>query len=182
METMGSMLCLMLTANGDTLLLAAGWTLGGGRLSKRATLVLSLVTSVLTAASLWAGAYLGQLFPAEGTKTAAALLMTGLGLWTLFRAVCGEEEMLHAPEPDTLRELVLLAAVLASNNVGMGIAGGAAGMPPAAGGVVNFLASLGCLRLGSWLGQRGAVRCSGQAADILSGLVLVLLGAGMQWL
>lgn len=175
-----SMLLLMLLANGDTLLLSAGWTLGGGRLTAGTSLLLAGVTSLLTGLSLWAGARIGGWFPVDWARRLAAVLLMGSGLWTLADAFREEGET--APRPDTLRDTLLLAVVLAVNNIGIGAAAGTAGMSPMLGCGVNFLACLLCLHLGSGLGRRGTLYCSQRGADVLSAVLLVILGIGLGWM
>lgn len=171
-----SLFFLILTANADTLLLAAGWALRRRQQTASASLLLAGSTSVLTALSLWVGQQTAFFFPAEAAKTAAAGLLTGLGLWVLVRSF-REQSAEPVTQPMTPAETLLLGGVLAVNNVGMGLAAGLAGMPPLWAGTINFFASLLCLRLGAVLGTYSLGTALGRWADAVSGVTLMALGA-----
>lgn len=176
MGQIGSLFCLILAANADTVLLAAGWAMGHRYMTASASLLLAGSTSVLTAMALWAGQQTAFFFPAEGAKNVAAALLIILGLWMIIRSF---REKVPEPvmQPMTAGETLLLGGILAANNMGMGFAAGLAGMPSLCAGLLNFLVSLLCLRLGSQLGRRSLGAEPGRWADILSGALLILLGA-----
>ena len=69
-----------------------------------------------------------------------------------------------------------LAAALAVNNAGVGVAAGASGVGPGRASRANFVLTLAALPLGRALGDRVAGRLLGKYALPLSGLILVGLG------
>ena len=69
-----------------------------------------------------------------------------------------------------------LAAALAVNNAGIGVAAGVSGIAPGWAALANFLVTLAALPLGRALGDKLAGRLLGKYALPLSGALLVLLG------
>ena len=76
----------------------------------------------------------------------------------------------------TLWGCVSLAAALAVNNAGIGVAAGVSGIAPGWAALANFLVTLAALPLGRALGDKLAGRLLGKYALPLSGALLVLLG------
>lgn len=171
-----SLLLLIGAANLDTLLLALSLTLRRRELTARSQLIIAVLTSVITALSLWAGrSAAGMLREVPARRTAAALMV-----------FLGVREMLHAcrsnaeeapPQPMSWRDSLTLALVLALNNAGLGVAAGLAGCAPLTAGVLNLLAVPLSLSLGSALGKCGRRWTGSRWADICSGAVLLALGA-----
>lgn len=176
------LICLILTANGDTLLLAMSWGLRQRELTGGVSFWIAVSTSFLTALSLWVGQKTAFFFPAELAKTGAAALLMGLGLWVLVRSFTEEETPPQPAQPVTVGETLVLGTALAANNMGMGLAAGLAGMSPLTAGVLNFFASLLSLRGGMALGRRCPGKGLGRWADAVSGGVLMLLGAAAKWM
>ena len=87
------------------------------------------------------------------------------------RTETAEEE----PSSPGLAGWVSLAAALAVNNAGAGVAAGAAGIPTLAAAGSNFLVTLVALPWGHRLGCGAAERLLGRYALPLSGGLLVLL-------
>ena len=69
-----------------------------------------------------------------------------------------------------------VAAALAVNNAGIGVAAGVSGIAPGWAALANFLVTLAALPLGRALGDKLAGRLLGKYALPLSGALLVLLG------
>lgn len=162
-------------SNLDTLILALGWGLRGGRLTPGQGAVIGAVTTAVT----WCALALGQ--TAAGLTAAAALLgpvvLVVMGLWTLLDWLrrLDQPEQMPAP-PRGLRGCLPLAAALAVNNGGIGVAAGAAGLPPVEASAVNLLVTLLALTVGCALGRRAQGGWWGKAALPLSGALLVVLG------
>ena len=81
-----------------------------------------------------------------------------------------------------VRAWVPLAAALAVNNAGAGVAAGISGLSPLGAAVCNFGVTLLFIPLGGWLGAGPAGRLLGKYALPLSGLLLVLLGCAEAFL
>ena len=72
--------------------------------------------------------------------------------------------------------LASLAAALAVNNAGVGVAAGVSGISPLWASVCNFVVTIVFLLLGRWLGRGVLGRFLGRFALPLSGALLVALG------
>ena len=80
----GLMLALLLvTANLDTLLLAAVWHSDGRRITWQEAGILTLTTSLMTGLALLLGQCGSGLWSVTAAKRISALLLVGMGLWML---------------------------------------------------------------------------------------------------
>lgn len=182
MGQMISLFCLILTANLDTLFLSMGWGLRNRHLTWWGTLLIAGVTSVMTWLSLEIGETTASFLPETAAKTLAAALLMAIGAWILLKWLKDEGQSPTPDQPITWWDALLLALLLAVNNIGMGLAAGLAGLPPMAAGAVNFAVALLTLWLGSVLGRLVAGRWLGRWADCLSGILLIILGAAVRWI
>lgn len=163
-------------ANLDTFILALAWGTRGGRLSPGQGAVIGGVTTAVT----WCALALGRV--AAALTAAAAVLgpvvLVVLGFWTLLDWLrrLGQTET-PPPPPAGLRGCLPLAAALAVNNAGMGMAAGAAGLSPLWASAINLGVTLLALLAGCSLGRRAAGHGWHRWALPLSGALLVVLGA-----
>jgi len=74
-----------------------------------------------------------------------------------------------------------LAAALAVNNAGIGVAAMVSGIDPLWSSVFNFFITLAALPLGRWLANRVVGRLLGGFALPLSAALLILLGIYGMW-
>ncbi len=171
-----SLFLLIGAANLDTLLLSVSWTLRRRHLTRRSSLLIALITSIMTALSLEAGRLTAGALPASWARWASAALMSAIGIREALRSLTDSDG--DAPDqPPPGRDTLTLALLLALNNIGVGIAAGLAGYSPLTAGTVNLCICLAMLGVGAVLGRRGrSAVLSGQRADLLSGAVMAVLG------
>ncbi|MBU5436079.1 manganese efflux pump MntP family protein [Pseudoflavonifractor sp. MSJ-37] len=176
-SSMAAALCFALACNLDTLLLAVVCGGRGLQISLLHALVLAVETTAVTALSLLLGSAFSTVLPVRTTEALGGLVLIGIGLWTLLDALQGQETAGEDQPPGpALRDWIGLAAALAVNNAGAGVAAGAAGLSLPLATVGTFLVTLTVLPLGERLGRRAAGRLSDRLALPLSGLLLLLLG------
>ena len=165
--------------NFDTVILAMGWAVRGVRPSPSHTLVIAGLTTLITWLSLVLGegaaATLGRSF----AGALGGLVLAGIGLWFVLdwlRSLGnpGQEDTPAAGK--SLLGWVALAAALAVNNAGVGVAAGASGVGPVLASLANFILTLAALPLGRVLADKVAGRLLGRFALPLSGLLLIALG------
>ena len=107
------------------------------------------------------------------------LVLVGIGAWFVLdwlRRLGPAGEAEGENRAATLWGCVSLAAALAVNNAGIGVAAGVSGIAPGWAALANFLVTLAALPLGRALGDKLAGRLLGKYALPLSGALLVLLG------
>lgn len=167
-----------LACNLDTVLLAAGYGARGMQIALPHSMILAAVTTAVTWLSLALGDAVSQVIPPQAANVLGGLALVAIGCWFLLdylRGRGGEGE--EAPTGPGLGGWVSLAAALAVNNAGVGVAAGAAGIPTMLAALANFLVTLAALPLGRKLGAGLAGRLLGKYALPLSGALLVVLGA-----
>ena len=163
-------------SNLDTLILALSWGGRGGRRSPGQWGVIAGVTTGVTWCALSLGGAAAALTAAG--RMLGAVVLVGLGLWTLLDWLRRLDPPEAAPPPPSgLRGCLPLAAALAVNNGGMGLAAGAAGLSPLWAAAVNLAVTLLSLATGCALGRRAAGTGRHRWALPLSGALLVVLGA-----
>lgn len=169
MEDLISIFLLAAACNLDTLILAFSCALRGADLSFPSALVVGGITSVVTGLSLALGRLAAGLFPGVAGLGSGVLIV--MGLWTVFDGLSpgkGEETACISCVP--------LAAALAVNNAGIGVAAGVSGLHPVTGALANLLVTLAFLWIGRALAGCLAGRRLERYAVPLSGLLLMVLG------
>ena len=166
--------------NLDTVLLSAGFAARGVVLRRGYGLVIAALTTLITWLSLALGAGAAALLGGRTAQVLGGLVLAGMGAWFLLdwlrRPGPPPEGAEEAEAAAGLRGCVALAAALAVNNAGAGVAAGVSGISPGLAAAANLLATLGALPLGRMLGSRLAGRLLGKYALPLTGGLLILLG------
>ena len=180
LASIGAILVFTMACNLDTILLSMGYAARGLSVSLRGCLILAGVTTAVTWLSLALGAAAGRFLPGALADMLGGLVLLGIGFWFLL-------DWLRSPvEPEEplpcVRAWVPLAAALAVNNAGAGVAAGISGLSPLWAAVCNFCVTLLFIPLGAWLGAGPLGRLLGKYALPLSGVLLVLLGAAEAFL
>lgn len=171
MEQVLSIMLFALACNLDTLLLSFTYALRGIKLSWRCAAVLAASTSVVTGLALGLGELVGvQLNGAANAL--GALVLLGMGLWTLLDWMRGSEEK-QAVHP---MSCMALGAALAMNNAGVGVAAGVSGIDAAAGAAANFAVTLVLLVAGRRLACWGRAGRLARLAVPASGVLMAVLG------
>ena len=178
----GLMLALLLvTANLDTLLLAAVWHSDGRRITWQEAGILILTTSLMTGLALLLGQCGSGLWSATAAKRISALLLVGMGLWMLLDWLrqLGETAAETAPKKGRggMVSTLLLGLALGANNSGLGLAAGLAGISPVWAVLGNAVVTLAALALGGCLAGRWLGKVLGDWQVPISGALLIVMGA-----
>lgn len=171
-----SVLLFALACNLDTLVLALGFGARGTRPSAAGCLVLTAVTTAATILSLALGRLGGDLLPPALAARGGGLVLVGIGLWILLDWLRNWDSPAQDLSPAPQHYLPM-AAALAFNNAGAGLAAGVTGLDPLWGGGASLAVTLAFLPLGLWLGRRLRGGRLAEYALPLSGALLLLLGA-----
>lgn len=177
LSALGAALVFALACNLDTVLLAMGFAVRGVRPPRGGDLVIALVTTLATWLSLLLGDRAAGVLTPAAARGLGGMALVGIGLWFLLDCLRRMGQGEGSPPPVRgLWGCVSLAAALAVNNAGVGVAAGAAGLETALSAAVNFAVTLLALPLGRRLGNTLAGQWLGWAALPLTGVLLVLLG------
>lgn len=178
MEAVLSLFLFALASNLDTLILAMAWGVRRCPLEAGGRVVIAGVTTLVTWLSLALGRAAGALFALGAANTLGALVLVVIGLWTLLDWLrkLGQSGPEPADAPTGVLYCVPLAAALAVNNGGMGVAAGVAGIPPLWASGVNLAMTLALLEAGWRMGLRTAGTFWNRWAVPISGGLLILLG------
>jgi len=159
-----SSVALGIGANTENLPIGLAYGLQGRQIGLLRNLAIAAVTTAATLLPLIAGQGLHGYLPPKLPDVAAGFLMIGLGFFNIWIERRGPEGRMRLPlprralakRPDVL-ETLTLAGAMSINNVGLGFAGGIAGLAnsPVAISVAGF--SILLLWLGEWLSRSVAL-------------------------
>ena len=183
-----SVLLLVLSANLDTFVIAVSCGMKNIRIPLPANLIISLITTLGTYLSMLFGEAIGRFLPAclANYLGACVLILIGLGSVAsfLFRkpnqenAKQGEQQDI----PITIGHSASLAVALCINNIALGIAASVSGVDALATAICTFIVTILFLFAGTAAGRWSACRKLGHLAPLVSGLLLVFLGAAELWM
>ena len=170
LTALGAAFLFALACNLDTVLAAMSQGARGQPPGLSDAVLMAALTTAVTFLSLSLGAAGAALMPPLIAGQLGGLALTSLGLWYLLDALRGVDPTQSKPADSSLP----LAAALAVNNAGIGLAAGITGLSPVLAAGCNFILTLLSLRMGQLLGRRLARR--NRWALPLSGALLVVLG------
>lgn len=172
-----SVLLLSLSANLDTLVVAASYGLRGRRVTPLNGLLIALITTLATFLALAAGWVLAGALPQALPDLIGGVLLMMMGAWTVVTELFPQRGADTEQEPAG-REArpVSLALALAVNNLGIGAAAGIARVSVLWMALFTFGFTLLFLWLGCWVGRRLGGRFSNRLASLCAGLLLLGLG------
>lgn len=175
-----------LSANIDAFVLGLSYGFKRQRFPLSLNLLVSLVTLLGTLLALWAGSCLAAVFPSRLAVLLGSLILVALGcyyclkfLFTFFQGKPIHTASIQEQAPAAQlngREILLLGAALALNNMGMGIGASFAGLCIPLVGIFTFLLCAGLLLAGNQAGLRCMPRRLSACGDLLSGGIIILLG------
>lgn len=188
-----SLLLFALSGNLDNLVIGLSYGMRGIRIRLEAGVLISSLVMAGTALAMALGQSFLCFLPLDFARFLGSTVMMGLGLgclWNVWknRKEPTEEEQWPSRHPEQFdkdgsrhidwKESLALGGALALNNVGLGLGAGAVGLGliPASGAV--FLVSFGLLYSGNFLGRKRRKKGSGRGMEALSGILMILLGAG----
>jgi putative Mn2+ efflux pump MntP len=180
---------LGISANTENLPVGFAYGLRGLRIGLARNLLIAAATTVATLVPLSVGRGVRGYVPPAAPDVIAGLLLVGLGLFNRWFERRRSGTRIAAPGPSEagptligLRETLTLAGALSINNIGLGFAGGVAGLEygSVALSIAGFSVTL--LWLGEWLSRRLArpraafdwLRLDGNLLLVAVGIIMML--------
>lgn len=180
-----SALLFSISANIDAFVVGLSYGIKKQRIPWLTNLLISLITFIGTLFSLWIGLRAATFIPPTASRVAGSTLLILLGLYYCFKYLL---EWLHRKDKEsdsisaqsesvlTGKEPALLGLTLTINNAGMGIGASFAGINFL---MTSFLTLFICgffLITGNRIGSRWAPASLARQADLISGIIIVVLG------
>ena len=174
-----AVLLFSMACNLDTVMLSMGYAVRGVHITGGGCLIIAVVTTAVTWLSLALGDLAAGVISPGLSDALGGLVLVGIGFWFLLdwlRQLGRPEEGAQSAQAPGMWGCVSLAAALAVNNAGVGVAAGVSGISPLWASVCKFVVTSVFLLLGRWLGRGVLGRFLGRFALPLSGALLVALG------
>lgn len=174
-----SALIFAFSVNTDAFLVGVSYGIRKIHFTLLQNLLISLISFAGTLLSLFLGRRLLFFLPDRLTACTGSILLFVLGVFYIGKSLKGSENSLHAESMRTalpLRQVLLLGSALSLNNVGIGIGASMSGIMLLPTALITFLTSAVFLSGGNHLGNAALLRLSNRYADLLSGVMLLLLG------
>jgi putative Mn2+ efflux pump MntP len=182
---LASAVALGISANSENLPVGLAYGLRGTQIGMVSNLLIAALTTAATLLPQAAGRSLRGFVSVQAADVIAGLLLVGLGIRNIWRdrrreqAQVGPVALPPRTQPTmSLREVLIVGSALSINNIGLGFAGGIAGLGYVAVGLSVAGFSVLLLWLGEWSSKalpRRAIRILGYAT--LDGNIL-LIGIG----
>jgi len=174
-----SSIIFALSVNIDAFILGMSYGIRKVRITLLQDLLISLISFIGTLLSLILGSRILILLPSFLADCLGGCILLLLGIFYLVKSLTSSRADLHT---ESLRatlpykEVLVIGAALSFNNIGIGIGASMSGILLLPAAVITFLISAVLLPLGNHLGSGSLFRLSGRCADLLSGVMLLLLG------
>lgn len=170
------------------------FSLKGIKISNKINLWISFVILAVSTASTWMGSLLLGVMDPRICAWISMAVFVGMGLWCIAEPLMkrrrqareghGIIDILEHPEEADLnkskdidfKEATLLAAALSINNLGGSFSAGMIGLDPWLIGAFSAVISFGALWVGRWISALFLKKRLGDAAALISGAILILIG------
>lgn len=182
-----------ISASLDALLTGIVFGVRGSRIRFWQNLLISAITLLGTCLSVGLGSQLVAVLPASFWNLLGSLILILFGVYYLNKFMIfllkkyRESKQLAAtqssgksslqPAAMSLRDACILGCALSANNIGIGLSASIAGLSLLPAATVTFLFSLTFLALGNRLGQCHSLPFTEHTTDLITGLLLIILGA-----
>lgn len=182
------------SANIDSFIVGMTYGIKKSDITLLKSTIISLVTLTGTVIAILMGSEISRFFPTTTTAVIGSSLLIGLGMYYVLKTCFSLlRQKIHKPQIKsnqlissaastsktsllTIKEGLLLGLTLSVNNFGMGIGASLTGLRLVPTAVASLLVSVVFLYAGNVIGKTKIPALTDRTADLLSGLILVLLG------
>lgn len=175
-----------ISASLDALLVGIAFGIKGASIRFRHNLLISIITLLGTCLSVGLGSRLTLLLSAPTWKLLGSLILIAMGIFYItkfmtdyFQKDRKQKSLTSAQAAATLTtaETCSLGIALSANNMGIGLSASIAGLSLLPAAIVTFVFSFLFLLLGNQLGTHPRISLTEDCTNLLTGLMLILLGA-----
>ena len=194
-----SSLLFALSSNLDNIVVGIAYGIKKIKIGFLSNLIIGFITSLGTLLSMYAGSYIAKLInPNLANKIGASIIIL-LGLYFVIQSIISmikdkkfkelalkdiDDMVDYAVKTDKdesghigIKEAFIVAFGLTLNNLGNGIAASITGVDIKLTVIFTFILSIAALLLGSLIGNNVIGKICGKYAPLVSGVLLMLLGA-----
>ncbi len=147
-------------------------------------LLITIITTIITGLSMIFGKYIVIWLPSSLTNLVGAVIFIAIGLWFMANDIFRKQKDNNQNHPDSLnwKNAIVLGLLLSINNIGVGMLGGITGLSISSVLVLTFLTCLLLTYIGNHLGDHIVGSFIVKNSDLISGLILIILGIGSIWI
>ncbi len=194
-----SALIFALSSNLDNIVVGIAYGIKKIKIGFLSNLIIGLTTSLGTLLSMYAGSYIAKLISPNIANKIGAFIIILLGLYFMIQSIISlikdkkfkelalkdiDDMIDYALKTDKdesghieVKEAFIVAFGLTLNNLGNGIAASITGVDINLTVIFTFILSISTLLLGSLIGNNVLGKICGKYAPLISGVLLILLGA-----
>jgi len=196
-----SSLLLALSANVDNLAVGVAYGVKKLRISFLANLLIAMISATGTLLSMLAGTAIGKFLSADVANALGSGALIAIGVWSIWGTFKTQKQLSSnkgQSSPDELsyttyvgdpsrvdidhsrrvelKEAWVLAFALTVNNLASGVGAGISGLNIALTTTFTYSFSLLAITWGYWIGDSLTFRLSGPWLEVLSGVLMIIIG------
>lgn len=187
-----SIMLFAVSSNLDNLIIGVSYGIKKIRIPLLSNLVIAFMAFAGTLLSMLCGEHITKWLPAGAANAIGSILLIGIGLSGLIQYGYNRRRRkpddvqwpIHAPEKYDknsdktleLKETVSLGAALTVNNIGLGVGASMSGLSVWKTAAVSSFFCIALMLLGNCIGKRCASKRFEKYSEIISGVIIILLG------
>lgn len=182
-----SSLLYAISANADNLVVGLSYGINKIKINQLSNFIIALITVAGTFLSMSLSKVVLKLIPINLSNIIGGLILILIGARTIIRPLLKKsnpDSILDHPEiadkdksqDISAKEAVPLAVALSINNIGLGIGASITGLNIAITLLLTLIISLFMIRIGHFLGINYISKVIGKKTEIVSGLLIMILG------
>ncbi len=172
-----SALIFSFCANIDNIMIGITYGLNRVCIQLKYNLIISLFISFTTYLSMTLGNYIFKIIPIDTLSKLSCWILICWGCVQISNAIFDHtQETIKPIKKMTLKQAVILSLILAFNNAAVGISANIAGVDASLTFCCTLIISVCFLHVGQILGKKCPNAFKAQHAQLLSGILLIILG------